>query len=64
MIEKREDQRENSQGSLTGAPYLAKIIGHADLLFQGGLEVVLIRDSGNQVGNESQTYFVKYASPF
>jgi hypothetical protein len=43
---------------------LAKIIGHADLLFQGGLEVVLIRDSGNQVGNESQTYFVKYASPF
>jgi hypothetical protein len=25
---------------------------------------VLIRDSGNQVGNESQTYFVKYASPF
>lgn len=64
MIEKREDQRKNSQGSLTGAPYLAKIIGHADLLFQGGLEVVLIRDSGNQVGNESQTYFVKYASPF
>lgn len=64
MIEKREDQRENSQGSLTGAPYLAKIIGHADLLFQGGLEVVLLRDSGNQVGNESQTYFVKYASPF
>jgi hypothetical protein len=64
MIEKREDQRENSQGSLTGAPYLAKIIGHADLLFQGGLEVVLVRDSGNQVGNESQTYFVKYASPF
>jgi hypothetical protein len=64
MIEKREDQRENSKGSLTGAPYLAKIIGHADLLFQGGLEVVLIRDSGNQVGNESQTYFVKYASPF
>jgi hypothetical protein len=64
MIEKREDQRENSKGSLTGAPYLAKIIGHADLLFQGGLEVVLIRDSGNQVGNESQTYLVKYASPF
>jgi hypothetical protein len=64
MIEKREDQRANSQGSLTGAPYLAKIIGHADLLFQGGLEVVLIRDSGNQVGNESQTYLVKYASPF
>ena len=64
MIEKREDQRENSQGSLTGAPYLAKIIGHADLLFQGGLEVVLLRDSGNQVGNESQTYLVKYASPF
>jgi hypothetical protein len=64
MIEKREDQRENSKGSLTGAPYLAKIIGHADPLFQGGLEVVLIRDSGNQVGNESQTYLVKYASPF
>ncbi len=64
MIEKREDQRENSQGSLTGAPYLAKIIGHSDSLFQGGLEVVLLRDSGNQVGNESQTYLVRYASPF
>lgn len=62
--EKREDQRENSQGSLTGAPYLAKIVGHADSLFQGGLEVVLIRDSGNQIGNESQTYSVRYASPF
>ena len=62
--ETREDQRENSKGSLTGAPYLAKIIGHLDTTFQGGLEVVLIRDSGNQVGNESQTYNVKYASPF
>lgn len=63
-IEKRGYDRLNAQGSLTGAPYMAKIISHLDSTFQGGLEVSLLRESGNQIADDNQTYVVKYASPF
>jgi len=63
-VDGRKSSLETSQGTLGTAPYLAKIVGHLDPTFQGGLEVSLIRDSGNQLGDENQTYFVKYASPF
>ena len=63
-IDKRVDNRIGSQGSLGTAPYLAKIIGHLDPEFQGGLEVTLLRSSGNEIADENQTYPVKYASPF
>jgi hypothetical protein len=63
-IDGRKSSLETSQGTLGTAPYLAKIVGHLDPTFQGGLEVSLIRESGNQLGDENQTYFVKYASPF
>ena len=55
---------QTSQGSLGTAPYLAKIVGHLDPQFQGGLEVTLMRESGNQIGDETQTYLVKYAPHF
>ncbi len=60
----RVSARKSAQGSLGNFPYLAKIVGHLDPTFQGGLEVTLLRESGNQVGDETQTYPVKYASPF
>lgn len=63
-IDGRKSSLETSQGTLGTAPYLAKIVGHLDPTFQGGFEVSLIRDSGNQLGDENQTYSVKYASPF
>ena len=45
-------------------PYLAKVISHLDSTFMGGLEVTLLRNDGNTVGESSQTYPVKYAPPF
>jgi hypothetical protein len=62
--EKRSSAREKSKGTLTGAPYLARIIGHLDENYQGALEVTLLRESGNQTGDETQTYTVRYSSPF
>lgn len=63
-VEKRSHDGIKSQGSLTGAPYLAKIVSHLDSTFQGSLEVSLLRDSGNQIAEDTQTYIVRYASPF
>ena len=63
-VDGRKSSLETSQGTLGTAPYLAKIVGHMDPTFQGGLEVSLIRQSGNQLGDENQTYTVKYSSPF
>ena len=62
--EKRSSARQNAKGTLTGAPYLARIISHLDENYQGAVEVTLLRDSGNQTGDETQTYTVRYASPF
>lgn len=44
--------------------YLAKIISHLDPSFMGSLEVTLLRNQGNIIGDETQTYVVKCASPF
>lgn len=45
-------------------PYLAKIVSHLDPSFMGSLEVTLLRIGGNIVGDDTQTYIVKCASPF
>jgi hypothetical protein len=45
-------------------PYLARIMSHLDPSFMGSLEVMLLRDTGNVPGEETQTYTVKCASPF
>lgn len=44
--------------------YLAKIVSHLDPSFMGSLEVTLLRSQGNIIGDETQTYVVKCASPF
>jgi hypothetical protein len=63
-IDGRANQQAASEGSLGTAPYLAKIVSHLDPQFQGGFEVTLIRNSGSEVADETQTYVVRYASPF
>lgn len=63
--EKRVSERSNATtGGLTAYPYLAKVITHLDKEYQAALEVTLIKDPGNQTGDETQTYQVKYSSPF
>lgn len=45
-------------------PYLAKVVSHLDPTFMGGLEVTLLREQGNILGDENQTYVVRCATPF
>jgi hypothetical protein len=59
-----EKRSASSQGSIGTGPYLAKVIGHLDTTVMGGLEVTLLRTEGNVIGESTQTYPVKYASPF
>lgn len=63
-IESSRPAMSSAGGSLSTAPYLAKIVSHLDPSFQGGLEVSLLRESGNQMADETQTFVVRYASPF
>lgn len=44
--------------------YLARVISHLDPSFMGSLEVTLMREQGNKLGDNNQVYIVKYASPF
>jgi hypothetical protein len=53
-----------SDGSVGTGILLAKVIGYLDPSFMCGLEVTLLRDQGNTIGEDSQTFPVKYASPF
>lgn len=45
-------------------PYLALVVSHLDPTFMGALEVTLLREQGNILGDETQTYVVRCASPF
>jgi uncharacterized protein (DUF2345 family) len=44
--------------------YLGKVISVMDPTFNGKLRVTLLRDQGNTIGDDNQTYIVNYASPF
>lgn len=61
--EARKSEAKNKTDIGSG-PYLAKVVSHIDPSFMGGLEVTLLRDQGNQVGDDTQTYSIKYMSPF
>jgi hypothetical protein len=47
-----------------GGPFLAKVVGHLDPSFMGGLEVTLQREASNRFGEDAQTYEVRCAVPF
>jgi len=61
---KRSSYEAVSRKNVGAGPHLAKIVGHLDTSFMGGLEVVLLRDRGNVPGEETQVYTVRCASPF
>jgi hypothetical protein len=55
---------ENQGPKLDKGIYMARIVGHLDPSFMGGLEVTLLRTDGNDPSDSTQTYVVKYANPF
>lgn len=62
-IEKRSSGQ-MATGKVGNGILLAKVVGYLDPSFMCGLEVTLLRDHGNTIGEDSQTFTVKYASPF
>lgn len=44
--------------------HLAKVVSHLDPLYLGTLEVTLLKKQGNNIAEDTQTTFVKYAPPF
>lgn len=52
------------EGRLGTGIMLAKVVGYIDPSFMSGLEVTILREQGNNIGELSQTYSVKYATPF
>ena len=45
-------------------PYLAEITNHLDSTYMGRLEVALKKGIPSSTGSQSETYIVKYLSPF
>jgi len=61
---RRSAEEDGKSGGLTEGIYLARVISHLDTTFMGSLEVSLVKDQANTVGEDTQTFIVKYASPF
>ena len=57
-------ERESKSGGLTTGIYVARVVSHLDPSFMGSIEVNLLKDQANTAGDDSQTFIVKYASPF
>lgn len=57
------EQRIKSQLPSPG-PFLAEITNHLDTTYMGSLEVALIKGVANNTKNQSETYIVRYLSPF
>lgn len=64
MAQEEQTLRSDSLGKLDKGIMLAVVVGYLDPEFMSGLEVTLLRDQGNSIGDQNQTYPVKYASPF
>jgi hypothetical protein len=62
-IEKRSPEKEGGSKLPVGI-MMAKVVGYLDPSFMCGLEVTLLRENGNDIGDTGQSYSVKYASPF
>ena len=63
-IQRRSSNKETAGVNLGSGVYLAKIISLMDPSLNGRLRVSLLKDQGNDVGADTQTYTVNYASPF
>lgn len=63
-VEKRSSANKTDNTNIGTGPYLARIVSHLDPTFMGGLEVTLLRDQNNTMGDDNQTYVVRCAVPF
>ena len=63
-MQKRTPANKTASSNIGSGPYLARIINHLDPSFMGSLEVTLLREQGNTIGEDQQTYIVKCAMPF
>jgi hypothetical protein len=57
-------QKDIGSGGIGTGVILARVVSHLDPSFMGSLEVALLKDQGNTIGDDAQTYIVRYASPF
>ena len=62
--ERRPSVKVTDKASIGRGPYLARIVSHLDPTFMGNLEVTLLREQGNRLGDDNQTYVVRCAMPF
>ena len=62
--QKRSSNSTTERKDMGPGVYRAKVIGHLDPTFMGGLEVTLLREQGNDIGDDQQTYPVRCAMPF
>lgn len=58
-IEKRTRSKLSTPG-----PFLAEVTNHLDPTYMGSVEVALLKGIPNSIANQSDTYIVKYLSPF
>jgi len=61
---KRPPASSTSRRRMGTGVYQAVVVSHLDTTFMGSLEVTLLKNQGNTLGDENQTFIVKYASPF
>ena len=62
--QKRVAESVAKKADIGSGPYLARIVSHLDPSFMGSLEVTLLREQGNNIGEDTQTFVVRCASPF
>jgi phage baseplate assembly protein gpV len=63
-MQKRTPYNKKASARIGTGPYLARIVNHLDPSFMGSLEVTLLREQGNVIGEDQQTFVVKCAMPF
>jgi len=63
-IQRRVPNKETVGVSLGSGIQLAKVVSLMDPTFNGRLRVTLLKDQGNDIGADRQTYTLNYASPF
>lgn len=64
MSQERRTKTTKSSEKVGTGIILAKVVSYLDPEFMGGIEVTLLKNQGNTVGDTQQTYSVKYATPF
>lgn len=65
MSQQKRTRYDSTRGVGLGAGvYVATVVSTMDPTFNGRLKVTLLKEQGNDVGTENQTYLVNYASPF